>query len=361
MYVFLVFISVIIVLLLVVGIHELGHALAAYIFNVKINKISIGFGRPLFKWKSRSDIEWIWALWPLGGYVQLLNTRIEPVSKKYKNQAFDQKSALIRIIIILAGIVANLLVAFIANLLIFMIGYKQTPPVILDVKPQSIAAFAGFKKADMIVSIANNKTPSLRDSAMELIKNLGNNKVLVVLNSNGHIHSTFLNLKKWKYQGGKNALFAGIGIIPDTSSKFKQYVKGNNFFVAALQSLLEIKKLFCFFLVVLKKTITGVLPFAVLLGPIGLFETIANSFLQGVVAFLYLLATLSVSVALINILPVPGLDGGAIFYTIIEKIRGKPISIAMEVLLYRLVFIVFAVLLVQLLLNDLKRYIAYLM
>ena len=79
------------------------------------------------------------------------------------------------------------------------------------------------------------------------------------------------------------------------------------------------------------------------------------SFLQGLVVFLYFISSLSFAVALINLFPIPGLDGGSIMYALIEKIRGKPVSVGMEVLLHRLIFIVFCLVLVQLLLNDLQR------
>lgn len=357
MYGVLIVISVILVLLVVVGLHEAGHAIAAFIFNVKIQRISIGFGRPLIKW-TRKNIEWVWALWPLGGYVQLLNSRIEPLSAYQKKYAFDKKSAFVRITILLAGVIANLLVAFIAFLLIFMIGFKQIPPIIGEVKEPSIASVAGLSENDRILSIANASTPSLRDSAMELIKNLGKSDVPIVIKSGSNIKNTSLNLKDWKYTGKEDDLFDALGIVPDISQKLREHIPGEGFFNSTIKSFNEIRKLLYFFIVILKQIFTGVLPFAVLLGPMGIFETIANSFLQGVVAFLYLLGTLSVSVALINIIPLPGLDGGSILYTIIEKIRGKPLSIAMEILLYRLTLIVFAVILVQLLLNDLKRYIA---
>ncbi|MCA0404465.1 MAG: site-2 protease family protein, partial [Proteobacteria bacterium] len=107
------FIGIVLTLLLVVGIHEWGHFLAARFYNVKIKRISIGFGRPLLKYHSRKGIEWVWAILPLGGYVHLLNSRIEPVNDKELPFAFDKKPIYQRIIILLAGAFANFLAAFI--------------------------------------------------------------------------------------------------------------------------------------------------------------------------------------------------------------------------------------------------------
>jgi len=111
-----------------------------------------------------------------------------------------------------------------------------------------------------------------------------------------------------------------------------------------------------FFLMVLKQLIIGAIPFSVLLGPIGLFAVSITSLSQGIVVFMFFIASLSTAVALVNLFPIPGLDGGSILYALIEKIRGKPLSVAMELLLYRLVVIVFALLLVHLLMNDLQRF-----
>ncbi len=83
------------------------------------------------------------------------------------------------------------------------------------------------------------------------------------------------------------------------------------------------------------------IPFAVLLGPIGLLAASAGSFMQGLAVFLYFIASLSLAVGLVNLFPIPGLDGGSIIYALVEKIRGKPVPIAWELLLHRLAMIIF--------------------
>jgi len=108
---------------------------------------------------------------------------------------------------------------------------------------------------------------------------------------------------------------------------------------------------------VLKQVLSGTVPFLLLLGPLGLLMTMVHSFLQGLAVFLYFIANLNLAVAIVNLLPLPGLDGGAIVYTCIEKIRGKPISVALEVLLHRLAMIALCVLFIQLIMNDVQRYV----
>ncbi|WP_133126959.1 M50 family metallopeptidase [Legionella nagasakiensis] len=350
--------AIVLGLLLVVGLHEAGHALAARAYGVKIRRISIGFGRPLLKWQSKKGYEWIWALWPLGGYVQLLNSRIEAVPVQNYPYCFDKKPIWMRVIILLSGGLANLVAAWIALLIFFMIGYQQTAPVIASVSSSSIAAVAGLQAEDRLFSIAGKETPSWQQAGMQFIMNLGKPDVQVVVeNSSGIKRLTTLNLNQWQYTHQHNALLTGIGIIPDLSNDHQEQVPGRSFLEASCQSLMQIIQLLVFFLVVLKQLVSGVLPFAVLLGPIGIFTEMVVSFFEGLAVFLYFIATMSLAVGLINLFPIPGLDGGSIVYALVEGVRGRPISIALEVLFHRLAFIIFCVLMVHLVMNDLQRYV----
>lgn len=350
-------IAIILSLLLVVGLHEAGHALAARVFKVKIKRIAIGFGKPLFSWTGKNGCEWVWARWPLGGYVRLLNARVEPVLPQDHDQCFDKKPVWVRIIILLSGAVANLITAWLAFILVFMLGYQQIVPVIASITPRSIAAQAGLQAGDRFIHINGQSTASWRDVGMRLVKAFGQDYVTVgVINREGDVGETRLNLSQWQYHRAENALLAGIGVAPDLSAQYQIQVEGTSFLQSIHQAFLTMASLVAFFLVMLKHLVMGVIPFSLLLGPIGVFSAMAETFIQGLVVYFYFIASLSLAVALINLFPVPGLDGGSILYAIIEKIRGKPLSIGMEVLLYRLAFIFFCVFLVQLLLNDLQRY-----
>lgn len=346
---------IIVSLIVVVGLHEVGHALSARLFNIKITKIAIGFGKPLLCWQGKNH-QWIWAVWPFGGYVRLLNSRIEPVLSRDYRFCFDKKPAWQRCIVLLAGAFVNCLTAWLALVLMLMLGYQQTIPIIANVTSPSIAATAGLAKGDHIISLAGQNVFSWRDVGMQLILNMGKDSVEVVVENKKDARHVSLNLTQWKYKPGRLSLLTTMGIAPDVSRSTTQKVEGLTVLPAFKHALLQILGLFYFFLVMIKQLLTGVIPFAALLGPLGFFTELINSFLQGFTVFLYFISTLSVAVALVNLLPLPGLDGGSIVYTLIEKIRGKPISIAMEILLHRLMFIVFCLLLVQLLLNDIQRY-----
>ncbi len=359
MHLVLAIVAIIASLLLVVGIHEAGHAVVARLCSVQIKRISIGFGMPLLRWQGRGGCEWVWALWPLGGYVQLLNTRIAPVAAADYGRCFDKKPVWVRIVILLSGAGANILMAWFALALIMMIGHKQTPPVIASVTVQSIAARAALTPGDQFIRIANIKTESWQTVGMQLIKHLGQHQVPVVMTSStGVTRQTVFDLSGWHYTHKDTSLLASIGVSPDLARRGEQHVAGVSLIQALCQSWLQMISLLSFFLVMLKQLLTGVIPFMLLLGPFGFFTTMVDSFFQGVVVFLYFIANLSLSVALINLFPIPSLDGGSIIYALVEKIRGKPVSVAFEILLHRLIFIAFCLIFIQLLMNDVHRLMA---
>lgn len=348
--------AIILTLILVVGIHEGGHALLARLFHVKIQKISIGFGKPLIQWQSKKGCNWVWARWPLGGYVQLLNSRIAPVDEKEYPFCFDKKPVGVRILILLAGAFANLITAWIAFVLVFYIGIHYKVPQVQLVQPNSVAAKAGILPGDQFVSITDHPTPSWQEVGMELVILWGNKDVKAIFSnpaSNG-LKEVTLDLSQIKFTGKEKSLLATMGITPNLSAA-SSLLRSGSVLEAIQQANKSIANMLYFFMMILKQLFSGVIPFAILLGPIGIFAASVASLTQGVVVFIYFIAAFSLAVAVVNLFPVPGLDGGSILYCIIEKVRGKPMSVAMEVLMYQLMFIVFCLLLVHLLSNDLAR------
>ncbi|KTC87197.1 M50 family metallopeptidase [Legionella brunensis] len=346
--------AILLTLILVVGIHEAGHALAAKIFSVKIQKISIGFGKALLSWKTKSGQELVWSILPLGGYVQLLNSRIQKVSPEELAVCFDKKPVWVRCIILAAGAIANLITAWLAFTLMFVIGYQQNPPLVQAVTPESMATKAGLKAGDRFLSVGEQDVNSWQETGMRLIISLGKKEVPAqIKESDGTVRKISLDLSQWRYK--KGTLLQGLGIEPQLLSH-KEQVKGQGLGEAFCHAFIKSVQLLSFFLLMLKLLITGTLPFAVLLGPIGLFGVSVTSFLQGLPVFLYFIASFSLAVGLVNLFPFPGLDGGSIIYALLEKIRGKPVSIPMEILLHQLAVIIFVLLLVQLILNDIQRY-----
>lgn len=350
-------VSIILSLLLVVGVHEAGHAWAASLFKVNLIKISIGFGKPLLSWKGKNGCQWCWSTWPLGGYVTLLNSRIEPVSNDDLPFCFDKKPVAVRCFILLAGALGNILMAWLALALMLMLGYQQMTPVIEKIENPSIASQGGLLAGDQLMALAGRPTTSWSEVGRQVLMNLGQKDVPVVVeNKLGEKRQLTIDLNQLRMGRNNKTLLQALGIFPDAGRYNLQHVSGLTLFAAGYQAFWQIVGVFYFLLIILKQLIMGIIPFSVLLGPLGLFSLMIHSFFQGLVVFLYFISNLNLAIAFINLLPIPGLDGGSIVYALLEKIRGQPVSVAMEVLLHRLVFIVFCLLLVHVLMNDVQRF-----
>lgn len=345
--------AIVLGLVLVVGIHEAGHAIAAYIFRVRIQRVSIGFGRPLLRIQTKHKCEWVWSLWPLGGYVLLLNSRITPVSSKEASYCFDKKPVLVRIIILVCGALANVMVAWLAFTFIFMLGYQQVPPVIASVTSPSVASVAGLQAGDRLIRVGGRDASSWHEVSMQLLIQLGDSKTPIeVRDKTGAHRFVIADLSHWNTK--QKGLLSQWGITPALSKNYQQHIPGLTI-VSAMQKAGQKTMYFAYFLLqIVKKILLGKIPLSALTGPLSLFTDMIHAFSQGIITFLLLVANLSLAVALINLFPIPGLDGGSIVYAFVEKIRGKAIPVHWEILLHRLATIIFAVIFVQLILNDLR-------
>lgn len=348
---------VIICLSFVIGIHEAGHALIARYFHIPIQRISIGFGKTLFRWHTRSGCQIDFNILLVGGRVHLLNSRVTSVADHQLSACLDQKPIWVRTLVLFSGSLANFLVAIIALWCMMMMGFKQYVPVIEHVTPMSHAAIAGLKPNDRIVKISGQNTFFWRDVMMQFIIHTGEKVTPIVVCTPEQVcRSTTLNLNLWTQKNRYGSFFEAIGITPKITAAEILHMKGLSFMQALYSAWSQCWQIMWFFCIMIKKILTAHIPFAALLGPFRLFQTIIDTFFQGFAIFLYFLANFNIAMALVNLLPLPSLDGGSIIYCWFEKIRGKPISVALELLLYRLFLIVLVLVFIQLILNDLHSY-----
>ena len=174
-------------------------------------------------------------------------------------------------------------------------------------------------------------------------------------NSNDQHLTHQLDLSEWKVDRLKPNPLVALGILPPTDQRAVTQIERHNalsgLLYASQQSYTYLKLNF----VVLTKVITGKIPLASVGGPIGIFQGAYASMLSGIKTYLLFLAIISLGLAIFNLLPIPGLDGGQMVFIIAEKLIGKPISIAVELLVFRLGVIMISVLAVILFSNDLLR------
>ena len=355
-----------VLILVVVFIHEYGHYYFAKKYGVGITDFSIGFGKELFGWNDKSGTRWKICWIPLGGYVKFFGDRNvfsqadqEKIINKYS--AEDQKKLFVlkplyqRAIIVAAGPFANFLLAILIFLSIYMfIGKDFTPAMINEVQNESPAQVAGLKKNDLILEIDGTKVKSIMDvsklimmSTSEFIdfkvSRLENEITLKVKPNIVDAEDNMGNKVKKRIVGIKlNPYKNEINHIKLGPAKALYYSINEVYFVCASS------------LKYLGSIIGGSGDSSQLGGPIRIAKITGQVAEFGLVPFLSIMAYISISLGLINLFPIPLLDGGHLMFYGFEKILGRPLSqktqegffrIGMFLLLFLMFFATF---------NDLK-------
>ena len=328
----------IILITVVVFIHEYGHYYFAKKYGVGITDFSIGFGKEIIGWKDKSGTRWKICWIPLGGYVKFYGDRNvfsqseqQEVIKQYKEE--DRKKLFIlkplyqRSIIVAAGPLANFLLAIIIFAMINMfVGKDMTPAVIEEVQKESPAFVAGLKKNDRIVSIDNKKVESILEVSTLINVSTAETIEFLLLRNNQEISI----LVKPKLVDGKDALgndtkkrIVGIKLSP-LNSEFHNKKLGPS--KALYYSFKEVWFVTVTSLNYLGKMITGSADSSQLGGPIRIAKITGQVAEYGIIPFLSIMAYISISLGLINLFPIPMLDGGHLMFYFFEKILGKPLS-----------------------------------
>ncbi|HRD69047.1 MAG TPA: RIP metalloprotease RseP [Legionella sp.] len=204
-------------LLLLVSVHEYGHFQVARWCGVKVLRFSFGFGKVLASWHDKKGTEYAWSLFPLGGYVKMLDETEGDVDEREKHLAFNNKSVWKRIAIVLAGPLFNFLFAFFALWLVLVIGMHSLAPIIASVKPDSLASRAGFSAKQEIVAVNGSKINSWRDFQYAMMPLVGSRETIQVtvksLNG-GEKKQLSLPLVDWQLDDKKPDPLKSLGIEP---------------------------------------------------------------------------------------------------------------------------------------------------
>jgi regulator of sigma E protease len=334
-------------LLFLVVIHEYGHALAAQKLGITVKRFAIGFGKVLWsKTSSKSNIEYAICLLPLGGYVKFQDENVYHAAPIYK-----------RFLIVIAGPLCNLIAAFLAYWLVFVIGITSLQPIIEKTLPHSLAQSYAIPAYSKIIAVDHYPVQTWSAIVMKLLPHLGNKNdhiELTVLapHQSQPLHLSF-NIDKWSLDPIKPDILGSLGIVPD--KKAPQFTRQYSVFKAIPQSCREIELYLTLNGVVLLKVLTGKISLSSLAGPLSLFGGTLSAAHHGLVVFLGFIGFISLSLFFANLLPIPGLDGAYILYFLIEIIRGKPLSLRCQILLFQLGIIFICVIMFQTLMNDLIR------
>ena len=207
--------SFIVALGILVTVHEYGHFWVARKAGVKVLRFSIGFGKPLLKWYDKHKTEYVIAAIPLGGYVKMLDERVDEVPEQERHLAFNNKPVLSRIAVVAAGPIANFLFAIVVLALMYMVGVQSAKPVVGEVQNNSIAAEAGFNRGDHIIALDDEMVHSWQDVTFELMAHLGESSLVAkVQEQNGSVAVRTLRLNEWRLDKQDEAPLTSIGITP---------------------------------------------------------------------------------------------------------------------------------------------------
>ncbi len=430
---------------LLVAIHEYGHFWVARKAGVMVERFSIGFGPALWQRTGRDGTQYVVAAIPLGGYVKMLDERVEPVPEALRHRAFNNQSLAARSAIVAAGPVANFLFAIVAYWLVAVLGQQTVKPVVGQVAPQSIVAQAQLPLGSEIISVNGEPVRTWQDVNLALIDAIGDAELaMTVTDKAGYQRTVRLELSHWTWPEEGSAL-SSLGLTPYTP-KAKAIIarvekelagdrgglrsgdellalEGNPIdwpaFVEKVQQspgqslvltvrrgdetreltlvpqarevagrtqgylgvvpefepwpdgmLVEVRygpleglwqgarqtwQMTTLTLGTLWKFLTGDIDLAHLSGPIGIAQGAGATASFGLVYFLGFLGVISVNLGIINLLPLPVLDGGHLLFFLMEAVRGKPLSEKAQETAFRLGAMMLLLLMGIAIFNDFAR------
>lgn len=350
-----------ILLTILVFVHELGHYLVARYNGVKVEVFSIGFGRKLFGWQAKNGTYWKVSMIPFGGYIKMANenemfaTEEEPQKKKkapIAPDSFLSKSVWQRMAISVAGPGANYLFAFVLFAIIFATYGQRVPQpgaLIGDVHKESVAQKAGIQSGDKILE-ANGQPIDTVEEIQKAISTHVDQELTLKLFRKSSDQTLFVTVRPAAVEvHGKTIGRLGVELVP----LFNTVVNGP--FTAIKNAFLETVGISASTLKALGQMIIGERSAEGLTGPLGIASLTGKIAKHGLNDLLMLAALLSINLGLVNLIPIPVLDGGHILFFLIEGIRGKPVTEKAQEVAFKIGFVIIMTLVVYSFWNDLSR------
>ena len=405
---------------LLILIHELGHYSVARWCNVKVLRFSVGFGRPLLKWRAGKDAtEWVLAIFPLGGYVKMLDEREGDVPAAQRHRAFNTQPVGRRFAIVAAGPLANLLLAVGLYWVVFVGGVDELRARVQITAPDSIAAQAGFRDGDEIVAVGDEVVQSWQDwrwAVLKAVMDESSVEVTVDAADGGRVMRRLpldavvvdeakndpmaqlglrpfqppippvlgqivsdapaelaglqsgdvvlqidaVRIDDWvqlveqvsaapgvalrfavrrdgqviermvtpreEIVAGKPVGRIGVGVQAPAGGRDAMFVRiAHPPFEALQRAVRQTWEMSTFSLAMIGRMITGDLSWKNLSGPVTIADYAGQSARMGLDHYLKFLALISISLGVLNLLPIPVLDGGHLLYYVIEMLRGGPV------------------------------------
>lgn len=446
--------SFIVALGLLITAHEYGHFYVARRCGVKVERFSIGFGKAIWHRVGKDGTEYVLAMIPLGGYVKMLDERVEDVPEALKDQAFNRKNVWQRIAIVAAGPIANFIFAIVALYFMYLIGVPSLKPVITSTTPGTAAAQIQVTEPMQITAISGQAVRNWEEVNLALVGHIGDESLSVSLTPlsglqglDSSARSYTLDTRNWHFDPEKESPITTLGlgiyrpeidptiaaISPDSAAAKSELkvgdtlvaINGKNYtdwqaFVDIIQHSANVPvsltvrrngeqfnvavtplssksadgqeigmlgvsptqaawpdnmrlqleygpidsfsiaadktwQLVAVSFKMIGKLFTGDVSVKNLSGPISIAQGAGSSANYGLVYFLGFLALISVNLGIINLLPLPVLDGGHLLYYFIEVITGKPVPEKVQEIGFRFGAAILLMLMSIALFNDFAR------
>jgi regulator of sigma E protease len=341
-----------IALIIIILIHETGHFSIAKLFHVFVERFSIGFG-PVILRKKGKETEYVISAIPLGGYVKLKGENPEEGEKKDSDErAFYNQKLYKRFLIILAGPMFNILSAVLFFAIVYAVGVPTLKSTIGEVKKDAPAYYAKIQKGDEIIAIDKKSIKTWEELSAIIKKNAGKS-ITLNIKRNGKIIETPITPKLTEVKDflGYKKKVGIIGIAPSGET-----------IIQRLNVFKSIEKGACRTVYIAKITILGIvrlieraIPASSVGGPILIIEIASKAASAGFSTFLALAAIISINLGILNLLPIPILDGGHLTFLTIEAIRRKPVPLNVQVIAQNIGLAILILLMAFAFYNDLSR------
>jgi regulator of sigma E protease len=327
-----------VVLTILVFVHEMGHFLVARRNGVRVEVFSIGFGPEIFGRTDRLGTRWKFSLIPLGGYVKMFGdagaastpgTGLDRMTPAQRAVSFHHKRVGQRMAIVVAGPAANFLFAILALAFMFMVyGQPYTPPVVREILPEGAAAEAGMRPGDRIVSMDGRDTPRFEDVLGVIVMNPGRTVSMVVerIEAEGaepkRLELTVTpRAEKMEDRFGNIHTIGRLGVMRGNDEYRRQTP-----LTAIWEAGKETVRLTEGTLDAVWQMALGMRSTNELGGPIRIAQMSGQVAQTGFVTMIWFVAVLSINLGLINLFPIPMLDGGHLLYYAVEAVRGRPLG-----------------------------------
>lgn len=365
-----------IAILILVGIHELGHYSAAKLCGVQVIRFSIGFGKPIWKSKPKhpGDTEWVISSIPLGGYIKMLDGRDpdQTIVSSNASKAFDTQDLWKRALIVAAGPAANFILAFLLLTFIYITGVSQVNPILELPPTNSVAAKLKVTAGDEVIGW------NLGEERVDQIANLNSNDQLFSWNRlrwkllKSVLLETPIQLQLKSSQGGgvysvvvsqqllaeinlNGDIYAQLGFIPQIRDKSSTYELNLPLTQAAYYAAERVWDISVISLANVADLVRGRASLNQISGPVSIADMAGKSAKVGFQAFLGFLALVSISLGLLNLLPFPLLDGGQLMYDLWEFMTGAKVSLQIQGYLQKIGLLGLLFLTLYALINDISR------